>query len=173
MMPAKRPYLPPFAVILGMLGINKEDLPVAGDQMVTVPFGILCQLLRGTLLSVPFHEERYLHMNPDVAGAVFRGDIRSGQDHFISNGYFEGRQGGSEGFAEAWYLEANTDVAVAVHAGTFASAHEHYLEAGMYELRSPNPRAEEELATWRSYWVGAPNPLATADERPVAVTQDG
>jgi hypothetical protein len=171
-MRAKRPYLPPFSVVLGLLGLNPDALPVADDRMVSIPFGILRMLLRGALVSVPFHEERYLHLNPDVATAVFRGEIRSGLEHFVTNGYFEGRQGGGEDFAETWYLEANTDVALAVGAGTFASAYEHYIEAGMFELRGPNPRAEDELVAWRACCGGAPATPTPADDRPLAVMQD-
>ncbi len=157
-MPARRLYLPPFAVILGMLGLGRASLPIADTATVPVPFGILRMLLRGALAAVPFHEERYLNRNPDVAAAVFRGELRSGHEHYVTNGYFEGRAGADEEFAEAWYLDSNADVALAVSAGVFASAQEHYAEAGMYELRGPNPRADEELTPWRLCATARPDP---------------
>jgi hypothetical protein len=160
-MSGKRPYLPPFTVIRGLFGRKRDAPPIADDEPVTIPFGILRALLRGTLVSVPFQEERYLHLNPDVAAAVFRGEIRSGHEHFVTNGYFEGRHGAGEDFVEAWYLDAYPDVAMAIRAGAFASAHEHYTRVGLFELRGPNPRAEEELATWRA--CGAATPAATGD----------
>jgi hypothetical protein len=149
-MPAKRIYLPPFAVILGLLGRSRSSPPIADDQTVTLPFGVLRLLLRGALASAPFHEEHYLHLYADVAAAVFRGEIRNGREHFVTNGYFEGREGCSEDFAESWYLSANADVALAVRAGTFDSARDHYIQSGMFELRGPNPAVDNDLAPWRA-----------------------
>jgi hypothetical protein len=171
-MPVKRPYLPPFAVILSLLGLSKAQLPVADDQPVTLPFGVLRLLLRGALAAVPFHEERYMRLNPDVASAVFRGEIKSGREHFVTNGYFEGREGVGDEFAEAWYLDSNADVAMAVSAGTFASARDHYNMSGMFELRGPNPGADGDLASWRACCLWPPAQPAAAEHGPVDATQD-
>jgi hypothetical protein len=172
-MPARRPYLPPFTVILGLLGSGSSSAPIADGQTVTIPFGVLRLLLRGALAAMPFDEERYLHHNPDVASAVFRGEIKSGHEHYLVDGYFEGRDGVDDAFVEAAYLELNPDVASAVAAGIFASGHEHYVAKGVFELRGPNAAAEAEMALWRAYgWTmaGAPE---TTDAEPAGAARNG
>jgi hypothetical protein len=169
-MPATRTYLPPFAVILDLLGHSPSSLPIADDQAVTLPFGVLRLLLRGALATAPFNEEQYLRLYADVAEAVFRGEIRSGREHFVTNGYFEGREGCSDDFAESWYLGANADVALAVRAGTFDSAQDHYIQSGMYELRGPNPAADNDLASWRACCPAVSGRTAAVMHDPVGVT---
>lgn len=42
---------------------------------------------------LPFDEKWYCEQYPDIAAAVANGEMRSAHDHFISNGFFEGREG--------------------------------------------------------------------------------
>ena len=150
-MPTKQIYLPPFAVILELLGLGKTPASAPDDdEMMLVPFRMLRLLLGRAVASEPFDEERYLHLNPDVALGVFRGEVGSGHQHFLTDGYFEGRDGAGEEFAEAWYLALNKDVATGIGTGDFPSGHAHYKAAGMLELRSPNARAEEDMPLWRA-----------------------
>lgn len=169
-MPTKPTYLPPFAVILSLLGRSPSSPPIADERMVTLPFGILRRLLRDALASAPFNEEHYLNLYADVAAALFRGDIGSAREHFETDGYFEGREGCPEDFDEYWYLDANADVALAVLAGKFVSAHDHYTQTGMFELRGPNPRADSELAAWRACFAPASDQPAFVDDEPVVPT---
>jgi len=169
-MAARRLYLPPFAVLLNMLGLGRVPAAApADDEKVLVPFGVLRLLVRGALAAMPFDEERYLRLNPDVASAVFRGAVSSGEEHFIADGYFEGRDGGGEEFAEAWYLSVNEDVAAAVGGGSFPTGQSHYAEVGMFELRGPNPRAEEDMALWRACTQPKPRAISAADNPPIAL----
>lgn len=79
-----------------------------------------------------FDEEFYLIIYPDVAGAVRRGEVRSGYDHYLKHGRFEGRLAQ---FNEGSYLTKNPDVAEAVRKGGFRSGYEHWLRHGRYENR--------------------------------------
>jgi hypothetical protein len=148
-MPVKGLYAPPFAVILRLLNLGEESSAIPHDKPVVVPLGLLRFLLRGMVASMPFDEELYLRTNTDVAKAMLCGDIASAQDHFVTNGYFEGRDGAGEEFAEDWYLRTNPDVAEGITAGTWQSPYDHYRTEGVFELRSPNARAELGIASWR------------------------
>jgi hypothetical protein len=84
-----------------------------------------------------WREELYLAVNPDVAAAIARGEVKSGYEHYQLAGRSERRQGGSipAYWDEAGYLKANPDVATAVKAGSFLSGYHHYLAAGQKEGR--------------------------------------
>jgi len=86
-----------------------------------------------------FEESLYLAWNPDVQGAVEAGVFRSGLQHFLVFGQYEGR-GFSPYYKEAHYLARNPDVAQAVGPGkTFDSGLEHFLRFGQYEDRDSSP----------------------------------
>jgi hypothetical protein len=164
-MTARPLTVPPLAVLLGLLGLPPSAHAVPPDeQRVTLPFAVLRLLLRGALACQPFDEEGYLKHNPDVASAVLRGDVASGQEHHAADGYFEGRVGGCDAFAETWYVNQNQDVAAAIRAGTFASGRDHYDRVGKFELRSPNPSADADMALWRACRPPRAAPPAEASE---------
>jgi hypothetical protein len=79
-----------------------------------------------------FDEEFYLIAYPDVAAAVRRGQVRSGCDHYLKFGRFEGRL---PRFSESSYLSKNPDVANAVRRGQYKSGYDHWLKYGRYENR--------------------------------------
>ncbi len=116
--------------------------------------------------NVPFDEQYYLRNNPDVARVVLSGAIRSGYEHYLANGRFEGRspapgvpgrntlaeeqeraqerdayakRAGGMPFDERYYLAENPDVAKDVRSGVLPSGYQHYLDKGQYEGRSPAP----------------------------------
>jgi hypothetical protein len=166
-MPARPLTVPPLVVLLGILGLDTTVQSVPADeQPVSVPFAVLRLLLRGALACQPFDEERYLSRNPDVASAVLRGEVGSGQEHYAADGYFEGRVGGCDGFAESWYVNRNDDVAAAIRAGTFADGKDHYDQVGMFELRGPTPATDADLALWRACRARA----APATTRPASAS---
>ncbi len=166
-MPARPLTIPPLAVLMGLLGLDATtELVPADDQPVTLPFAVLRLLLRGALTCQPFDEERYLSRNPDVASAVLRGDIGSGQEHYAADGYFEGRAGSTDGFAETWYVNRNDDVAAAIRTGAFANGRDHYDRVGMFELRSPTPATEADMALWRACRPAQASGPAAAPTRP-------
>jgi hypothetical protein len=88
--------------------------------------------------STAWNEAVYLSMNPDVAAAVAKGQIKSGQEHYNIWGRNEGRASTTQyGFNEQSYLTNNIDVARAVASGVYTSGFAHYLSAGIYEGRLP------------------------------------
>lgn len=84
-----------------------------------------------------FDEVAYLRFNPDVLGAVVRGQFHTGYDHFTQFGWREGRNPSSL-YDEAFYLAANPDVAQAVSGEGFASGFEHFVQHGHLERRDPS-----------------------------------
>ncbi len=106
-------------------------------------------LLQEAVARAPFDEDAYLASNPDVATAIRRGEVASAHEHYVTNGYFEGREGAGPGFDEAWYLKRYPDVALAVKAGQWLSGWQHYRSEGMFEWRSPSRAAEADIERWR------------------------
>ncbi|MEG4423744.1 MULTISPECIES: S8 family serine peptidase [unclassified Microcoleus] len=88
-----------------------------------------------------FDENFYLAQNPDVAAAVAKGAFRSGYEHFIKYGQFEGRNPSAQ-FDNSYYLAKNPDVAAAVARGELRSGVEHFVKYGQFEGRAHNPQAE-------------------------------
>ena len=75
-----------------------------------------------------FDEAFYLARYPDVRESVGAGGYASGRDHYLMEGYAEGR----EAFAldRAWYCRAYPLAAIEVGQGDFANLHEHYVAVG-------------------------------------------
>src|SRR5260370_39786842 len=119
---------------------DEQDSP----QMMTARVGVRC-LLQQVVASMPFDEEGYLANNPDVATAIRRGEGASAREHYIADGYFEGREGAVEPFDEAWYRKRYPDVAHGVKSGQWVSGRHHYRMEGIFEWRSPKHSAEGDV----------------------------
>jgi hypothetical protein len=107
-------YLPPIDEICRRLDIRREDLDA---RTVTIPTKFFRFLLSAFLESIHIDEDTYLKENPDVAAAVKSGSVDSGRQHFLTNGYFEGRRPGDQPIDEEWYLGTWPDVAMAHRRG--------------------------------------------------------
>ena len=116
---------------------------------ISIPVRLLKLLLQLAVAHGDFDEEAYLGANPDVQGAVQRGDVESGRMHFIGFGYFEGRRGGTVKFDEASYLRANPDVAAGIKEGRIKSAENHFYTIGAAEGRSPSADGATDAVEWR------------------------
>jgi hypothetical protein len=81
--------------------------------------------------------EWYLSQYPDVKEHI-PGQFLSARDHFIRNGYQEGRVPIKPMVDEAWYLTTYPDVAEAVRSGRAKSGFDHFIENGYAEGRKPN-----------------------------------
>lgn len=136
---------------------------------VTLPRAVLRLLIEAALASQPFDERSYLSANPDVAAAMKQGKCASGRAHYLSTGYFEGRDTLPAGFDAAWYLQRYADVALAVQRGKAASALQHFRQSGVQEWRSPNRPAEADIARWRSAVAPAAAPARPQRSAPVFV----
>ena len=93
-----------------------------------------------------YDEAEYLRANPDVAGAVMRGDFASGFDHYIQIGASEPRFTKPLNlYAEGVYLARNPDVAAAIDRGAFSTGFQHFFLFGRRESRTFSPFFDEEF----------------------------
>ena len=91
-----------------------------------------------------FDELYYLNENVDVVAAIASGAYKSGLEHYLAYGKYEGRAPCNkpkvivdEQFDELYYLKANADVAAALVSGRIKSGLRHYIAYGKYEGRAP------------------------------------
>ena len=108
---------------------------------VDLPFDPV--LVGGLEIPLLFDETFYQENNPDVAGAIARGEFSSGYEHFVLFGQFENRNPSSL-FNQEFYLAANEDVAAAVEAGN-TSAFLHFASIGHIEGRNPSNLFDQSL----------------------------
>jgi len=99
------------------------------DEMVTV--------IKMLLSGIDVDEEFYRRTYPDVAEAIAAGTYRNAKQHFVENGYFEGRRPFEMAVDEKWYIANNPDVELGLQDGTIASVAEHFREHGYTEGRPP------------------------------------
>ncbi len=59
------------------------------------------------------------------------------RDHFVHNGYFEGRLPFPIAVDERWYLTENPEVAEYIRAGRLTSGQQHFAQDGYREGRLP------------------------------------
>lgn len=129
------PYLPPFESIRAMLRVKDEkDTPV-----VTGSYEEFLELIRALLVSVQVDEAWYLNTYPDVAAAIKEGKVATAREHFMYDGYFEGRWPFLMVVNERWYLTQNPGVADYIRGGRLRSAQQHFDHDGYREGRLPFP----------------------------------
>jgi hypothetical protein len=87
-------------------------------------------------------EKWYLDRYPDVKAAIQAGKYKVGYEHFMQNGYREGRVPRNFNVDEAWYLATYPDVAEAIKSGRVKSAYDHFIQNGYGEGRKPNERGK-------------------------------
>ncbi len=99
-------------------------------------------------VSCEFIEYDYLALNEDVLTAVEQGEYKTGYEHYVKKGQFEGRRvnfnctdgypaypTGNCQFNEHDYLFLNPDVVEAIRRGEFLSGYDHYIRVGQFENR--------------------------------------
>jgi hypothetical protein len=151
-------YTPRFDVVLRSLNLTLGQYREASS--LTIPAKLLRFLLQRVLLETDFDEKSYLSENPDISDAVNRGLIDNPKLHYLGNGYFEGRLGGTPRVDEEWYLRTYPDVAAAVRAGSVASGSDHFNKVGAAEFRAPGPTYEEDAVEWGKAFGKTPLPDA-------------
>jgi hypothetical protein len=127
-------YLPPFDVIKRSVEISTSR---DGQVFATASYDNLLGLIRSLLSVVIVDEEWYLAQYPDVAEAIDQGKMPSAKDHFVVNGYFEGRLPSLIAVDERFYLTKYPDVAESIRRGTEQSGQAHFLGGGYREGREP------------------------------------
>lgn len=126
-------YLPPFDLIRRLVEIST----VRGELRVSLSYDDFIKIIRLLISSIQVDEEWYLQEYGDIAQAIQDGKLVSAKQHFIDDGYFEGRRPFGMPVDERWYLEQYPDVADSVRKGVVGSAEQHFVEDGYREGRLP------------------------------------
>ncbi len=135
--------LPHATLLLQSLRISRDRLSMRSK--VAIGTGLLRVLLHEAIRNQPFDEAFYREANPDLDAAYRAGEIVDLHEHFIEQGYLEGRVAAPPEVDEDFYLSTYKDVRDALRRGDVGSAREHYLRAGAAEGRLANP-AQRPLA---------------------------
>ena len=128
-------YLPPFDVIKGEVATAS----VKGELRVSMSYDAFLKIIKMFAATLDVDERWYLFNYGDIEKVVRDGKLRSGRQHFIDDGYFEGRLPFPIRVDEQWYLAQNPDVAEDVRKGAIASGQAHFDEFGYREGRLPFP----------------------------------
>jgi hypothetical protein len=94
-------------------------------------------LLRIALERVPFDEQYYLRLYPDVGEALEHGLFTSPRHHYVEFGYFEDRLPSRIEVDEEFYFQSNPDIKESVSSGFIPSAQIHFERYGYKEGRLP------------------------------------
>jgi hypothetical protein len=126
-------YIPPFETVKARLAMASEN----GELRVSGTYEDFVNLIRQLIVGIEVDEAWYLERYPDIADAIKEGIVTSAQQHFVNDGYFEGRQPFPIRVNERWYLTQNTGVADYVRQGRLKSGQQHFDENGYKEGRLP------------------------------------
>lgn len=126
-------YLPPFELIRRSIEIST----VRGELRVNMAYEDFVKILRTMIAGIEVDEAWYLQTYEDIASAIKAGAVRSAKQHFVDDGYFEGRRPFPMQVDERWYLIENPDVADHIRRGEITSAQEHFEQDGYREGRLP------------------------------------
>lgn len=128
-------YIPPFEALKALVSIETES----GEMRVTASYEAFVAMIRRLIECVEVDEQWYLQRYPDIAEAIRQGIVGSAKQHFVDDGYFEGRQPFDIRVNERWYLTENVGVADFVRQGKLESGQQHFDENGYKEGRLPFP----------------------------------
>jgi hypothetical protein len=126
-------YLPPFELIRRSIEIST----IRGELRVNVSYENFVAILRQMIQGIEVDAAWYARAYEDIGNAIKAGTVASAQQHFVHDGYFEGRLPFPIRVDEAWYLANHADVADSIRNGTVATAQEHFDMNGYREGRLP------------------------------------
>jgi hypothetical protein len=126
-------YLPPFELIRRSIEIST----VRGELRVNLSYENFVSILRTMIRGIEVNEAWYAKTYEDIGGAIKDGIVRSAKQHFVDDGYFEGRLPFPIAVDERWYLSENPDVEESIRKGTVDSAQDHFEKNGYREGRLP------------------------------------
>jgi hypothetical protein len=126
-------YLPPFEALRDSI----KTSPVDGELRVDMSYEDFVGIVRMLISGLHFDEAWYLSTYEDIAAAIRAGEVASAKQHFIGDGYFEGRRPFPMTVDERWYLAEYPDVAEGIRKGVLSSAQEHFDKDGYQEGRRP------------------------------------
>ncbi|HUB46679.1 MAG TPA: hypothetical protein VMB73_17000 [Acetobacteraceae bacterium] len=126
-------YVPPFDLIRRSVEIST----VKGELRVNLSYEEFIRILKMMIAGIEVNEDWYTRAYEDIGKAIKDGAVTSAQQHFVDDGYFEGRLPFPIRVDEKWYLQQNPDVADSVRRGALATAQAHFDEDGYREGRLP------------------------------------
>ena len=126
-------YLPPFDLIRRSIEIST----IRGELRVNVSYEDFVKILKKMIVGIQVDEDWYLRTYEDIAKAIRDGIVKSAQQHFVDDGYFEGRLPFAMRVDERWYMSEYPDVADSVRKGVVVSGQAHFDEDGYREGRLP------------------------------------
>jgi hypothetical protein len=126
-------YLPPFELIRRSIEIST----VRGELRVNLSYEDFVKILRTMIAGIEINEAWYLKTYDDIASGIKNGVVGSAKQHFVDDGYFEGRLPFPMTVDERWYLTQNPDVSECIRRGDVASAQGHFDQDGYREGRLP------------------------------------
>jgi hypothetical protein len=131
---SKSNYVIPYILLLRQVGIDEYT---ANDGIIELSRDQLLSLIQKLLVSVPVDEIWYKTTYKDIDEAIGTGVVSSAKEHFVSNGYFEGRLPAKIVVDEDFYISQYPDVADGIADGEINSAQEHFESHGFAEGRLP------------------------------------
>src|SRR5438132_283751 len=114
-----------------------ETKSANGQHRVTMTYDEFKGIIKLLLRAVEVDEEWYRREDKDIAAAIDAKKISSAKEHFVEDGYFEGRLPRPHQVDESWYIRHYDDVAEGLRSGNFESALRHFEEHGYREGRLP------------------------------------
>jgi hypothetical protein len=126
-------YVPPFDLIRRSVEIST----VKGELRVNLSYEEFIRILKMMIAGIEVNDDWYTRTYEDIGKAIKDGAVTSAQQHFVDDGYFEGRLPFPMQVDEKWYLQQNPDVADSVRRGALATAQAHFDEDGYREGRLP------------------------------------
>ena len=112
-------------------GVNR------GELRVNVSYDEFIKVIRQLIAGIEVDEDWYLKQYEDIAKAIREGSVKSARQHFIDDGYFEGRLPFQIKVDERWYLANYPDIADSIRRGDVPNGQTHYEQNGYKEGRRP------------------------------------
>jgi len=126
-------YIPPF----DLLRRSVEISTVRGELRVSLSYYDFIKNIRLMIAGIEVDEAWYSQAYDDIGRAIQEGRIASAKQHFLDDGYFEGRLPFSVIVDEKFYENTYPDVADSIRKGIVPSSQTHFDEDGYREGRLP------------------------------------
>jgi hypothetical protein len=120
-----------------MIRRSIEITTIRGELRVNLSYEDFVAILRQIIRGTDVDETWYVRNYEDIGQAVKTGAVGSAKQHFVHDGYFEGRMPFPIQVDEPWYLAQYPDVAESIRQGTIESAQQHFDRDGYREGRLP------------------------------------
>ena len=97
------------------------------------------------IVDLRWYEKHYL----DVRAAVAAGKIASGEQHFHSSGWLEGRLPHEIDFDPVWYYKSYKDLQSVFAADDIAGLTKHFYTRGYFEGRAGTKECLASMQSWQ------------------------